>query len=266
MTLRHRFCFLLVLYTVLSCPVIVPAPAEAEPAATGYASAGQFLKGFRQRASSQLCRVAVQSAEIRYRLPPGMLWAMAQVELARPDLQIRRPEPWPWTVQALGKGQYFETKSEAVAWVRNAEAKGITSIDTGCLQINLFFHPHAFRSLDEAFDPERNADYAGRFLRQLYAETGDWQRTTGLYHSRTTLVSMPYQQKVSRAWHDSDRPFGSHAGASPAFRTLAEAWATTLDKSEASQRPRAATWNGQPRLIQPTQFPFQTHIRLINVK
>ena len=151
-------------------------------------------------APAELCRLAVQQAELRFHLPHGMLWAIAQVELARTMPEMRSPTAWPWTVQAQGKGQYFETKAKAIAWTQEAQAKGVTSIDTGCLQINLLSHPNAFRSLDEAFDPQRNADYAGRFLRELYAKTGDWHRTIGLYHSQALEFSIPYQEKISHVW------------------------------------------------------------------
>ena len=54
-----------------------------------------------------------------------------------------------------------------------------------------------FASLADAFDPEENADYAARFLRQLYAETGNWTAAAGLYHSRTPLLAASYRQAVA---------------------------------------------------------------------
>ncbi len=53
---------------------------------------------------------------------------------------------------------------KAVAAMR---AAGMQSIDVGCMQINLRAHPAAFASIDDAFDPAANADYAARFLRDL---------------------------------------------------------------------------------------------------
>ena len=105
---------------------------------------------------------AVSVAERRHGLPPGLLFAISQVESGRPDPATRRREPWPWTVQAADQSLYFDSKTQAVQWVRDAMARGITSIDTGCLQVNLFFHPRAFETIDDAFDPRRNADYAKR--------------------------------------------------------------------------------------------------------
>ena len=46
------------------------------------------------------------------------------------------------------------------------------SIDIGCAQVNLMHHPDAFASLEQAFDPMANADYAARFLKQLHDTHG----------------------------------------------------------------------------------------------
>ena len=65
-------------------------------------------------------------------------------------------------MNAEGQGFYYDTKVEAVAAVRAMQARGIRSIDVGCMQVNLMFHPDAFVSLDEAFDPMANARYAAK--------------------------------------------------------------------------------------------------------
>ena len=45
------------------------------------------------------------------------------------------------------------------------------SVDVGCMQISLTYHPDAFSSMDQAFDPASNADYGARFLAQLLRES-----------------------------------------------------------------------------------------------
>ena len=57
-------------------------------------------------------------------------------------------------------------------------------------------HPDAFPSLDVAFDPQANAAYAARFLKELYAQKGDWTRATAAYHSATPDIGAGYQRKV----------------------------------------------------------------------
>ena len=142
-------------------------------------------------AEGGLCGGAIEAAQDRHLVPPGLLFAIGQVESGRPDPVTRRLVPWPWTVQAQNQSYYFATKAEAVAWVQAAQARNILSIDVGCMQINLMYHPAAFQNLDEAFDPSANADYAARFLVSLHAETGDWQKASGLYHSQTLALAIP---------------------------------------------------------------------------
>src|SRR6185437_5369423 len=106
--------------------------------------------------------------------------------------------PWPWTINAEGEPHFFDTKDQAIAWVRQAQARGMQSIDTGCAQVNLMHHPDAFASLEEAFDPVVNADYAARFLRQLHDTTagGNWMTAVGYYHSQTPELANAYRQRV----------------------------------------------------------------------
>lgn len=160
------------------------------------------------------CERAAALSEQAHRIPTGLLGAIARVESGR-AAGGGILEPWPWTVNAQGQGLFFASKVAAVAWVGQAEAAGITSIDTGCLQVNLHYHPDAFRSLDEAFDIAANADYAGRFLRQLVEGPahGDWLVAAGLYHSSTPDRATEYRAKVAAELRgpSSGRSFGAAA-------------------------------------------------------
>lgn len=147
-----------------------------------------------------LCRQAVDAAERGHAIPPHLLSAIALVESGRKDSETGSFTPWPWTVNAEGEGHFYATKAEAIAAVRALQARGVTSIDVGCLQVNLMHHPHAFASLDQAFDPYANADYAAQFLTQLHGQTGDWTRAAAQYHSMTPELALAYQRKVVAAW------------------------------------------------------------------
>ncbi len=146
------------------------------------------------------CEAAIAAATAGSRLPKGLLAAIGQVESGRADPATGAVRPWPWTIDAAGQPAYFASKDEAVAAVRALQARGVASIDVGCMQINLMHHPAAFASLDEAFDPPRNAAYAVRFLTQLYGQTHDWAEAAALYHSATPDVAEPYQRRVLAAW------------------------------------------------------------------
>jgi len=169
-------------------PPFVPPPARLSPSLGGSASPGA------------MCRAAITAAEQRYGVPGGLLLAIGTVESGRRDETGVR-QPWPWTVNGEGTGHYFDSKAQAIAWVRAAQAGGMRSIDTGCMQVNLKHHPDAFPSLEQAFDPFANADYAARFLRELRdgPAGGNWMRAVGFYHSQTPELAEPYRQQVQAA-------------------------------------------------------------------
>ena len=107
-------------------------------------------------------------------------------------------QPWPWAINADGGAFYFDSKDAAVAWTRAALARGVRQIDVGCMQVNLQAHPAAFPTLDAAFDPAANADYAARFLNILSADAGgNWFVATGYYHSRTPELAADYRERVA---------------------------------------------------------------------
>ncbi len=82
--------------------------------------------------------------------------------------------------------------------MRQALTRGLQYIDVGCMQVDLTMHPGAFHSLDEAFDPAVNADYAARYLRALQVEAhGDWNVAVGLYHSHTPDLAADYRNRVA---------------------------------------------------------------------
>ncbi len=145
------------------------------------------------------CQSAIDAAQAASRLPKGLLGAIGMVESGRPDA-TGAVRPWPWTIDAAGQPAFFASKTEAIAAVQALQARGVASIDIGCMQVNLQHHPHAFASLDEAFDPTLNARYAARFLRELWSETRDWASAAALYHSTTPDLAQAYQERVLAAW------------------------------------------------------------------
>jgi hypothetical protein len=77
--------------------------------------------------------------------------------------------------------------------------------------VNLHFHPTAFATLDEAFDPVANARYGGLFLKRLATTAGgDWEKAAGHYHSQTPERAESYRALVLAAW--SGAPVGPPTG------------------------------------------------------
>lgn len=144
------------------------------------------------------CTSAIMMVERAQRIPDQFLVAMGRVESGR--YVNGELAPWPWTVNAQGKGYVYDNKAQAIAAVRAFQAQGIRSIDVGCMQVNLQQHADAFPSLEAAFDPVTNAQYAARFLVDLFNKTGSWPRAAAAYHSFTPDIGSAYQWKVLESW------------------------------------------------------------------
>lgn len=158
---------------------------------------------------SSACRVAVQVAEQQAGIPTRLLDAISRVESGRRDPNGTATIAWPWTVNAAGKGYFYESKEAAIAAVRAFQAHGIVSIDVGCMQINLHHHPDAFFSLEDAFDPFSNARYGAHFLSGLHNQLQGWPAATAAYHSLTPVLGADYARHVLAVWNgqpDSYRP------------------------------------------------------------
>ena len=158
-----------------------------------------------QEEQGALCRAAIRAAETAASIPAGLLQAIGRVESGRRDPATGRIAPWPWTINAEGRGQFFRTREEAIAEVRQLQARGVRIIDVGCMQVNLHHHPHAFASLEDAFDPTANARYAARFLSELQSTRNDWVRAAGNYHSNTPERAEAYRAMVLAAWPEEQR-------------------------------------------------------------
>lgn len=143
------------------------------------------------------CDIAAAKAESDWNLPAGILSAVGTVESGRPG--PAGTAPWPWTINAAGRGTYHETKEDAVATVLTIMARGFPYIDVGCFQVDIAYHAGVFRSLDEAFDPEHNAQAAARILLTERMNSADWSTAVARYHSATPALGSAYLDRVRRA-------------------------------------------------------------------
>jgi hypothetical protein len=146
------------------------------------------------------CDRAAELAARQTGVPLAVLMAITRAETGRGKGGVL--VPWPWTVNMEGAGRWFDTEQEARAYVEDSRARGARSFDIGCFQINHLWHGKAFASVEDMFDPARNARYAAEFLKSLYAETGSWPAAAGAYHSRTPDRSARYAERFVRI-HDS---------------------------------------------------------------
>lgn len=179
-------CRLLRLFALLSLLWLATPVAVAAPAADW------------QVTQSAQCQAAIATAETKYHLPPNLLGSIAKVESGRPIASLGQVRPWPWTIDADGQALFLDSRAAAVAWARQGLRRGVRFMDIGCMQVDWQLHPDAFNSLDQAFDPAANADYAARYLRSLYVEAhGDWNVAVGWYHSHTIDLAEDYRDRVA---------------------------------------------------------------------
>ncbi|MEX0351069.1 MAG: transglycosylase SLT domain-containing protein [Paracoccaceae bacterium] len=145
-----------------------------------------------QQAAIACDRAAVGAAQ-KYGVPETVMLAITRVETGRD--KDGTLTPWPWAINIGGKGYWFQSRHEAQRFVFKHFMDGARNFDVGCFQINYRWHGNKFRSIEDMFDPDKNADHAARFLLELHREFGDWTATAGAYHSRTPWRAQQYAAK-----------------------------------------------------------------------
>lgn len=145
-----------------------------------------------------MCESLIRRYEAAHGIPHKLLTAISLVESGR---KVQGSVvAWPWTINAKGKPYVFASKKEAIAMVRKLRHRGVTSIDVGCMQVNLKQHPGAFSTLDAAFDPATNIAYAAKFLKEKKMNKGSWSSAVAHYHSATAKFHVPYKARVFKTW------------------------------------------------------------------
>jgi hypothetical protein len=147
-----------------------------------------------------LCMDPISRLEKEKGIPARLLSAIAYIESGRLIKERKKVVIWPWTINVQGKGYYFLSKEQAVQAVKDYKNQGITNIDVGCMQINLHHHKEAFETIEKAFDPKTNVEYAVNFLKQLKETHTTWIKAVAHYHSATPSFHLPYSQKVYEVW------------------------------------------------------------------
>jgi hypothetical protein len=187
-------------------------------------------------AASQLCRQAITAAERAHGIPSHLLAAIARVESGRRDQTSGTFNPWPWTINMDGQGSFYDNKLQAVAAAVSMRPRTTRSIDVGCMQISLIYHPDAFPSMAQAFDPGSNADYGARYLVQLYGKTNSWPKAVELYHSATLEIGQDYGRRVYVALPEEQKLADATASV-----PLTNRWAPTAKRVLLSMPLRPST-------------------------
>jgi hypothetical protein len=143
-----------------------------------------------------LCEQAIRHGAATVGVPESVLRAIALTETGR--RVGGRLAPWPWAVNREGQGYWFANRAEALTFARQSLAERRPSFDLSCFQINYRYHGENFPSLEAMVEPDTAAVYAASFLRDLYAELGDWSLAAGAYHSRTPHYASRYRARFDR--------------------------------------------------------------------
>ena len=211
------------------------------------------------------CDRAAARAERQWNLPTGLLAAIGTVESGLTDASGLHRRAWPWSINADGWSYVAASKTDAVNTVRVLQSRGIRLIDVGCFQVDLFYHPRAFSSLNEAFDPEANARAASDILLLGRFNATAWEPAIAAYHSASLLRGGWYLRQVLSAWPAARARLAvldmSPGDLSGYVVLLSPAAALVRVVTPADTSP--ATAPGLPRVILPSDVPAQT--RLIDV-
>lgn len=140
-----------------------------------------------------ICDTAAINAAKQNSVPPNVMLALTRTETGRKVKGVFAP--WPWTINDRGKGYWFASRDEMMAFAKNLRKAGVSSFDLGCFQLNYKWHSNGFTSIENMGDPISNADYAAKFLRQLYLEFNDWTVAAGAYHSRSPKFAQKYKAR-----------------------------------------------------------------------
>jgi len=146
-----------------------------------------------------ICEAHTDELEQAFDLPAGLLKAITRVETGRPNAEGIRLG-WPWSINHDGKGLFFDSKKDMLAYARQQIAAGNTRMDIGCMQISLFWHGDQFADLEDMADPSSNIAYAAAFLADLKARHGSFDQAIRHYHNADPAQNTPYVARVYDAW------------------------------------------------------------------
>ncbi|WP_239521066.1 transglycosylase SLT domain-containing protein [Pseudooceanicola aestuarii] len=168
--------------TAAATPRVQPAPADGAPPS---------------RAAAQgVCVREILLAQLRHAIPDNLLLGIGLQEAGM--THEGQHTIWPWTANSDGDGRFFASRAAARDWVQSELDRGVRSVDIGCMQINLRWHPEAFATVDDGLDPAANVDYAARLLLRHHRNRGSWAEAAAAYHSGTPDVGAGYLARLDR--------------------------------------------------------------------
>ena len=151
-----------------------------------------------------VCEKIIKNIESLTEIPEGLLLGIGKTEAGR-IIDKKELKVWPWTVNHAGKSLFFDNKKQMKNYVLKHLSKGDNNLDVGCMQINLKWHKHNFKKVNDMISPEPNISYAASFLIQLKNKYGNWNEAIKHYHSSDPIKNKPYLDKVLNYWKMKDK-------------------------------------------------------------
>jgi len=132
----------------------------------------------------------ISKAERVYKIPPGLLSAIAQVESSNRA----------YAINIAGNSIYAKSLSEAKRIAQKKINSGVNNMDLGIMQLNWRWHGSRFANIEEMLQSEKNIEYAAKLLKSLYLQHGNWQKAIRYYHSAKSEHNRKYSRKVAMHW------------------------------------------------------------------
>jgi len=127
--------------------------------------------------TAALCEREMSRAAKKYGVPLGILFAVGLTETGI-DGHLHA-----YALNLEGNTVYSLGKAQAIERFNAAKAAGMKLIDVGCMQLNYYFHGEHFSSIGDMLDPQKNVDYAARFLSDLKLREGSWTMAAARYNA-----------------------------------------------------------------------------------
>jgi len=148
---------------------------------------------------NHVCKRTISNIESLTDIPKNLLLGIGKTEAGR-VYKGKELIVWPWTVNHSGKSLFFDDQKQMKKYVLKHVLKGDNNLDVGCMQINLKWHKHNFKKINDMISPEPNISYAASFLLQLKKKYGSWKEAIKYYHSSDPIKNKPYLEKVLNFW------------------------------------------------------------------
>jgi hypothetical protein len=137
------------------------------------------------------CRPFIGPAERFYRLPAGLLEAIALTESGRDG------NPFPWALNIGGQPVMANGYQAAAALLRWPDGTPRRDVAVGCMQIHMQYHLERFGAPEWALQPANNVWYGAMYLQELRQHYGDWVAAVAHYHGSDPAAERDYLCRVA---------------------------------------------------------------------